>query len=102
MAEGDVKHLYTKGLRDASAEIKSKVEEFNEAKNNIDRATRELLSTWVGEGRNSFETQYAILFRQLGDIGDELYDIYQSLVDSEATYISADEETKKQIILAKG
>lgn len=56
-----------------------------------------LMDTWRGIGRNQFETQYTILKRQLKDISEELYDIYDSLLEAENFYVKNDNEYAKAL-----
>lgn len=99
-SRGYVEHLYTQDMTDAALAFQKNIDNFSEAKRKVEKATTKLLSTWAGKGRNEFEVQYKLLFGQLGDIEDALYDIYEALVDSETAYYDADEETSKQLRLS--
>lgn len=100
-AIGSVRHLETEGMTEAALEFKASIDEFSRAKRKVEKTTTNLLSTWVGKGRNSFEVQYKLLYGQLKDIEDELYAIYTALIDSETAYYDADQEIRKQIDMAK-
>jgi WXG100 family type VII secretion target len=97
MAKGKVKFLYTWGLQNTASKFKSGIKEFDNCVTEMHTITNELFSSWEGEGKNQFETQYSLMKKKLDDISDTLYDIYDALVDSEKTYIDADEEAAKQI-----
>ena len=98
---GEVKKLETKQMQNAANQFKSITLEFSWAKGDIEKATTALLSTWVGESRNAFETQYTVLTRALKDLEENLYDFYDSLVQAEAAYIDADKEVSKAIDQAR-
>lgn len=95
--KGSIKTLNTETMRLAILNVKRNVKEFQDCRNEIERITSELLSTWVGYSRNSYETQYKLLSRNLKDIEEDLYDFYNSLVESAASYIEADEKFAKSI-----
>lgn len=99
-SEAYVEKLFTGDMTEAALEFRNNIDEFDDAKRLVERATTKLLSTWVGRGRNMFETQHTLLFGQLGDIQDTLYDIYEALVDSQTNYYNTDEELRKQIKLS--
>jgi uncharacterized protein YukE len=67
----------------------------------MNKATNNVLRNWVGKGRNQFETQMSLMKKQLDDISEGLYDIYNALVDSEEGYIEEDENVAKQFDSAR-
>jgi WXG100 family type VII secretion target len=77
--------------------FKDSIKEFEGYVKQMKAHTSTLLNTWVGEGRNQFQTQYTLMERQLDDISDVLYEIYEALVDAQSAYIDADEAVAKQI-----
>lgn len=91
-----VEYLEVKGIKDATQDFHSKVEEFDGYVKEMNDATQEVLVNWLGKGRNQFETQMQLMILQLNDISDGLYDIYNALVDAEAGYIDEDEAVAKQ------
>ncbi len=54
-----------------------------------------LLFSWAGEGRNTFEKKYRVLAQQFGDLSDDLRDISVSIYDMEHEYIQADMDLAK-------
>ncbi|VYT85937.1 hypothetical protein [Clostridium tertium] len=96
-----VNKLDTSELKEASKQIRTMIEELTNSKNDIETATTQLLSTWVGESRNAFENKYTVLNRAIIDIEETLYDFYDSLVESEAAYIEADREVSRAIDQAR-
>jgi len=99
-SQNSIKYLYTKDIKETSIEFQNSIDDFQDAVEKVSKATTKLLSTWSGKARDIFETQYNILFGQLKDIQDTLYDIYDALVESETAYIDADEALKKEFIIA--
>ena len=55
------------------------------------------MDSWVGKGRNEFATQVSLINGKLGDISDELYDLYDAIVQAEKTYIDADQALAKEM-----
>lgn len=66
-------------------------------KNDLDRLKGDLMCSWAGEGRNTFEKKYRLLSQQFGDLKDSLRDISESLLSMEEEYIQADTELSKAI-----
>lgn len=91
-----VQYLDVKGITDAAIAFRSKISEFDKCVIDMNNATNEVLRNWIGEGRNQFEVQMGLMKKQLDDISEGLYDIYNALVDSEAGYINEDEAVAKQ------
>ena len=92
-----VRFLYTWGLQKTARDFKTGIQDFNACVKEMHNVTNSLLSTWDGDGKNQFETQYTLMKAKLDDISDTLYDIYDALVESETTYIDADESVAKEI-----
>ena len=59
-----------------------------------------MITRWTGEGKTQFEKNYNTLYRQLTDIADIMYELYEALIDAEAAYIQADEETAKMLTIS--
>lgn len=91
-----VKYLETQKFTDTVNTFKEGVNTYNNIKLSVERTTTSLLLTWKGEGRTQFEKDYQLIFRQLTDIGDVLYELYDSLIDAQASYVKTDEELSKQ------
>lgn len=91
-----VEYLNVEGITDAAKMFRDKIDDFDDAVVKMNTATNDALRNWVGKGRNQFETQMELMERQLGDITDMLYEIYEALVDSEQGYIDEDEAVAKQ------
>ena len=61
------------------------------------RPKDDLMFSWAGEGRNSFEKKYRILSQQFGDLRDEVREISEGLIDMEQAYIQADTDLAKSM-----
>jgi len=94
---GSINKLDTEIMRISMLDIRDNVKKFQDCRNQIEKITSELLSTWAGKARNSYEIQYNLLTRKLKDIEDALYDFYDDMVESAELYIEADEEIAKNI-----
>ncbi len=92
-----IRYLEVDGLKEACLGFRNTIQQFEKCVYSMENLTSNLLDSWTGLGRNRFETEYVVIKRQLSDITDELYDIYDALVDSQATYIDADETVAKEI-----
>ena len=75
------------------------VHTFLEIKERINTTTEQVKSHWVGKGRNEFETQYKLLIAKIGDMGDSLDEMYEALVDAEASYGAADEDLRQSMAM---
>jgi WXG100 family type VII secretion target len=91
-----VQYLNVSGITEAAKKFRSSIGEFDQCLIKMDKATNNVLQNWVGKGRNQFETQVSLMKKQLDDISEDLYDIYDALVDSEEGYIEEDEAVAKQ------
>lgn len=97
MAEpsGNVEYLDTSKFSAAITAFKKGVEEYNSIKTGVQNTTTTLFTKWQGEGKKQFEKDYNTIFQQLTDIADILYELYDALVEAQATYIQTDEEMAK-------
>jgi WXG100 family type VII secretion target len=95
MSYEGVKYLETQKLLDAANTVKDSIAEYKAIIQKIDKKTRDLLLDWYGEGKTEFEKDYSTIYKQLTDISEVMYDLYDALVDSDASYIQTDEEIAK-------
>lgn len=95
MSAGEVKYLETEGFLQAETTISDTITKFNEQVTKMRNTTTTLLGTWAGDGRVEFDTQTTLIMGKLGDISDELYDLYNALVEAHQAYIDADEAAAK-------
>ena len=94
---GNVRHLDTNKFSSTIEAFKSGIEEYNRIKDGVRSTTYDLFIAWHGEGKTQFERDYNLIYRQLSDIGDIMYELYDALIDAQAAYIKADEEAAKLI-----
>jgi|LSQX01.2.fsa_nt_gb WXG100 family type VII secretion target len=98
-SKGYIEHLNTGNMSDATTAFSSGIKEYNSIKTDVENATSALFSCWKGKGKTQFEKDYATIYRQLEDIEDILYELYDALVDAQAAYISTDQELGKNLTL---
>lgn len=99
MSYTGVEYLDTKKLLDAANKVDSCLKEYKEIIKRISNVTNDLIGNWYGEGRKEFEKDYSTIYQSLTDISDIMYDLYDSLVDSDATYVQTDEEIAKSLTM---
>lgn len=98
-ASGNVTHLNTAKFDSTIAAFKKGIDDYNTIKSDVERTTNTLFLSWQGKGKKQFEKDYNTIYQQLEDIADIMYELYDTLVDAEATYILADEETAKLLTM---
>lgn len=96
---GGVTHLDTQKFKDTIAAFNKGIDDYNSIKDDVERTTTNLFLNWQGEGKKQFEKDYTTIFQQLKDIADIMYELYNTLVDAEATYIEADEQAAKLLTM---
>lgn len=99
MAYTKFEYLDSQKLSDAANKLNTCLEEYKDAIAKISSSTNDLMATWHGSGKTAFEKDYTTIYRQLTDIGDIMYDLYGSLIDSDAIYVETDEEIAKSFTM---
>ena len=99
MGYAGVEYLDSQKLLDAANTVDSCISKYNEIIRTISTYTESLMSTWHGEGKTEFEKDYSTIYQQLSDISDIMYDLYDSLVGSDATYVQTDEDIAKSMTM---
>ncbi len=94
-----VRYLNTKQFADTANALKTAIAEYISIKDDVRDTTTNLFINWEGQGRSQFEKDYNIIFRQLSDIEDVLYDLRDTLIEAEATYIKADQALAKEFTM---
>ena len=89
-------------IYDTHTKIKELVTSYKDINLEVSSITNTLLDNWVGVGRNEFESQYKILISKITDFGDGLQEIYDALVDAEASYETVDDKIRKELVKATG
>ena len=97
MSKNGVTYLDTSGFDNAITAFRDGITEYNAIRSNVKWTTLRLFEEWQGEGKMQFEKNYNTLYMQLSDIADVMYELYNTLAESEAAYIKADEETAKML-----
>lgn len=93
----DVFYLDTKGFDDVAKASRKLAEKMENLKNELDSMKCDLMFSWAGEGRNTFEKKYRVLSQQFGDIGEELREISETIYEKEQEYIQADTDLAKNL-----
>lgn len=70
---------------------------MGDLKNELDGLKNNLMFSWSGKGRNTFEKKYRLLSQQFGDLKDDLMEISESLLSMEEQYIQADTDLAKAL-----
>lgn len=92
-----IKYLETQKLVDAANAINRHIATYNTIIRDISNITNTLLFSWHGEGKTEFEKDFSTIYQQLSDISDIMYDLYDAIVDADATYVQTDEDIAKGI-----
>ncbi len=87
-------------IYDTHRQIKEIVDSYKEVNKRVTTITAKVKDNWVGKGRNEFESQYKLLIGKIEDFGDTLQDIYDALVEAEATYEDTDDEIRQKYVMA--
>lgn len=90
-------HIYSQAIEDAALTLDDQIKRFDDIIQNVSSNTNSLIEHWHGEGKTQFTTDYNTIFRQLEDVDDVMYDLYDSLIDASAQYALADEELAKKM-----
>ena len=97
MSDGTIN---TQMIYDTHRQIKELVESYKEVNLQVSRITSEVNENWVGKGHNEFQSQYKILISKIDDFGDTLQDIYDALVEAEASYEDTDDDIRQDFAMA--
>ncbi|MBQ2943222.1 MAG: WXG100 family type VII secretion target [Ruminococcus sp.] len=66
-------------------------------KNELDGIKNNLMFSWAGEGRDTFEKKYRLLSQQFGDLKDNLMDISENLSYMYEQYVQYDTDLAKAL-----
>lgn len=92
--------INSSNIYDAHRKIKEIVEAYKDINLRVNSITTKVNENWVGKGQNEFESQYKLLINKIEDFGDTLQDIYDALVEAEATYEEQDDNIRKDFVKA--
>lgn len=93
-------NIDTSVIYDAHRQIKAIVESYKEVNIRVAGITSEVNENWVGKGHNEFQSQYNLLIKKIDDFGDTLQDIYEALVEAEASYEDVDDDIGQDFRMA--
>lgn len=97
MSEGSIRLLDTQAFASAKDRFHHAVSKYIDARKQLDTATRNLLASWRGEGRQTFENKYELFSGKLEDMQDVLNDYNDSFVSVIDAYDTTDEELADKI-----
>jgi len=92
--------INTEMIYDTHRQIKEIVESYKEVNLKVAKITADVNENWVGKGHNEFQSQYNLLIKKIDDFGDTLQDIYEALVEAEASYEAADDSLRQNFVKA--
>lgn len=101
MGKRGVEYLETQRLLDAANKLDGCLKEYTSVMKRISTVTNDLIASWYGEGRKEFEKDYSTIYQQLTDISEVMYDLYDALVDADATYVKTDKEIAKGLTMGE-
>lgn len=81
-------------------EIKRIVEAYKVVDKKVADITSEVNENWIGKGNNEFRTQYKLLIKKIEDFGDILEELYQGLIEAEATYEATDDDVRQDFAMS--
>lgn len=87
-------------IYETHAQIKMIVASYKELNVRVSEITSEVNENWVGKGQTEFESQYKLLIRKIEDFGDTLQEIYEALVEAEASYEGTDDSIRQEFVKA--
>lgn len=94
-----VTYLDSQKLLDAANTLDACIADYVDLVKRISQETQALLNEWHGKGKEEFDKDYTTIYRQLSDISDVMYELYDALVDADATYVQTDEDIAKGITI---
>lgn len=94
-----VEYLNSAAFNDAIDAFSSACESYKDTKLSVENATRVLLNRWEGLGATQFEKNYEIIYKQLEDILELMYEMHRGLIDAQSEYLLTDQELSKQFTL---
>lgn len=89
--------LNTKSFSEVAHTAKALAEKLEDAHKECDKSIDAAYFSWAGKGRNEFEKKYHVFEQQFSDLKNSLWDIYESIVAAENSYIQGDVDSAKQL-----
>lgn len=93
-------NINTSLINNTHKQIKGLVKSYKEVNDKVSSITLEVNENWVGKGQTEFESQYNLLIKKIDDFGDTLQDVYEALVEAEASYEDVDDDIRQNFTMA--
>lgn len=98
-SRGSIRTLNTVGLQNVEKTFHAGIKELDDSRNEFFRISNSIMDCWEGEAKKEFSIQFSLLSRQYDDLADELYNIYDAVLEAETTYVDTDIALKKQFMI---
>ncbi len=89
--------LNTEKFSSIAHKAKKLAEKLEDAHTVCDKNIDTAYFSWAGKGRNEFEKKYRIFEQQFSDLKNSLWDVYESIIAAENSYIQGDVDSAKQL-----
>lgn len=89
--------LDTKHFGEVELSAESIANTIRDLKADIAKSKRLAERSWVGEGRTQYDNLSYVVDQQIQDVSDEFWDVYESLIEAQETYLEADHELSTAI-----
>lgn len=89
--------LKTGNFSAATKYAQGAAEQMETIKSDLLASKNAALLHWVGDGRASFQSLFAIVDQQIGDMAGEFWDLFDNLCTAEAAYLEADNSVSSAI-----
>lgn len=96
-SNGSIRRLDTTDFAQAKSRFHSAVDEYIEARAQLENATNALLGTWRGVGRQMFENKYLLFNGKLEDLQDVLNEYNDTFFNVLKSYDDADAEIAREL-----
>lgn len=97
LGDDSFRSLDTKHFADAEKSAKEIAQNVEELRNNLETITRETTEGWMGAGYKQFDLLAETVKIQMKDVSQEFWDLYDSLVNAEASFLEADDELRTKM-----
>lgn len=93
-------HIDSAEMSEAFTKMKELVDRYNEIKDGVENTNISLMDNWVGDGKDMYESQYALIVSKINDFGDIFTEMYNALVDATADYQDGDDKIRQDYVKA--
>ena len=87
----------TEHFSDVEVAARSIAQSVSDLKTIVASSRSRLGGNWDGEGRREFDNLSYVIERQMKDISDEFWDVYETLVDAEGAFLEADQAVATEV-----